>query len=160
MGSLFCVPAVCNPKGIWGLSSYVDGAGAMLLDPLHAVIHPLPDCCGDRLIVIHSWAFSVELLFTRWHLTRKGFPGGSVGTVCLQCQRCWDTGSSPSQEDPLEEGMETHPSILAWRIHGQRSLVGYSPKGHRVRHNWGDWAHTLVPHQEVHTAISNTAPPV
>jgi len=41
-------------------------------------------------------------------------------------------------EDPLEEGMATHPSILAWRIpwtenpmdresHGPRSLVDYSP---------------------------------
>ena len=30
-------------------------------------------------------------------------------------------------EDPLEEGMATHSSILAWRIHGQRNLVGYSP---------------------------------
>ena len=32
-------------------------------------------------------------------------------------------------EDPLEEGMATHSSILAWRIHGQRSLAGYSPWG-------------------------------
>ena len=29
-------------------------------------------------------------------------------------------------EDPLEEGMATHSSILAWRIRGQRSLEGYS----------------------------------
>ena len=29
-------------------------------------------------------------------------------------------------EDPLEKGMATHSSILAWRI-PQRSLVGYSP---------------------------------
>jgi len=29
-------------------------------------------------------------------------------------------------EGPLEEGMATHSSILAWRIHGQRSLAGYS----------------------------------
>ena len=28
------------------------------------------------------------------------------------------------QEDPLEKGMATHYSISAWRIHGQRSLVG------------------------------------
>ena len=27
--------------------------------------------------------------------------------------------------------MATHSSILAWRIHGQRSLVGYSPWGGR-----------------------------
>ena len=30
-------------------------------------------------------------------------------------------------EDPLEEGMATHSSVFAWRIHGQRSLAGYSP---------------------------------
>ena len=34
---------------------------------------------------------------------------------------------SPGQEDPLEKGMATHSSILAWRIHGQNSLVGYHP---------------------------------
>ena len=27
-------------------------------------------------------------------------------------------------EDPLEEGMVAHSSVLAWRIHGQRSLAG------------------------------------
>ena len=32
-------------------------------------------------------------------------------------------------EDPLEEEMATHSSILAWRIQGQRSLLGYSPGG-------------------------------
>ena len=36
------------------------------------------------------------------------------------------------QEDPLEEGMATHSSILAWRNpHGQRSLKGYSSWGHK-----------------------------
>ena len=34
-------------------------------------------------------------------------------------------------EDPLEEEMATHPSILAWRTHGQRSLAGYSLWGHK-----------------------------
>ena len=34
---------------------------------------------------------------------------------------------SLDQEDPLEKGMATHSCILAWRIHGQRSLAGYSP---------------------------------
>ena len=35
---------------------------------------------------------------------------------------------SPGHEDPLEEEMASHSSILAWRIHRQRSLVGYSPE--------------------------------
>ena len=34
-------------------------------------------------------------------------------------------------EDPLEKEMATHSSILASRVHGQRSLVGYSPWGHK-----------------------------
>ena len=32
-------------------------------------------------------------------------------------------------EDPLEKEMATHSSVLAWEIHGQRSLAGYSPWG-------------------------------
>ena len=38
---------------------------------------------------------------------------------------------SLSQEDPLEKGMATHSSILAWRIHRQRSLesIGSHPEG-------------------------------
>ena len=47
---------------------------------------------------------------------------------------------SLGREDPLEEGMATYSSILAWRIQartgqrrlaeGQRRLTGYSPWGH------------------------------
>ena len=33
------------------------------------------------------------------------------------------------QEDPLEKEMASHSSILAWKIHGQRSLAGCSPWG-------------------------------
>ena len=33
------------------------------------------------------------------------------------------------REDFLEKGMATHSSVLAWNIHGQRSLTGYSPWG-------------------------------
>ena len=34
-------------------------------------------------------------------------------------------------EDPLEEGMATHSSTLAWRIPWTESLVGYSPQGRK-----------------------------
>ena len=36
---------------------------------------------------------------------------------------------SLSWENPLEEEMATHPTFLPGKSHGQRSLVGYSPKG-------------------------------
>ena len=36
---------------------------------------------------------------------------------------------SLGREDPLENEMATHSSILAWKAHGQRSPVGYSPWG-------------------------------
>ena len=37
-----------------------------------------------------------------------------------------DAGSILSREDPLEEEMATHSSVLAQESHGQRSLVDYS----------------------------------
>ena len=43
----------------------------------------------------------------------------------------WETQVQSLQwEDPLDKGMATHSCILAWKIHGQRSLAGYSPWSH------------------------------
>ena len=42
---------------------------------------------------------------------------------------------SLGQEDPLEKGMATHSVFLPGESYRQRSLVGYSPWGHRVRHS-------------------------
>jgi len=36
-------------------------------------------------------------------------------------------GWIPGLEDPLEEGMATHFSILAWRIPWAEKLAGYNP---------------------------------
>ena len=44
-------------------------------------------------------------------------------------------------EDPLEEGMATHYSILSWRIPWtEESGRLQSIWSQRVRHNWSDWA--------------------
>ena len=44
----------------------------------------------------------------------------------------WETRvQSLGREDPLEKKMVTHSSILAWKFHGQRSLMGYSSWGHK-----------------------------
>ena len=42
----------------------------------------------------------------------------------------WETQvQSLGWEDPLEKEMAPHSSTLAWKIYGQRSLVGCSPWG-------------------------------
>ena len=41
----------------------------------------------------------------------------------LQETQVWSLG----QEDPLEKGMPTHSSILAWRIPWTEEMAGYSP---------------------------------
>ena len=43
-----------------------------------------------------------------------GFPGGSAGKES-SCNT-GDLGLIPGLEDPMEEGMATHFSILAWKI--------------------------------------------
>ena len=55
------------------------------------------------------------LLF--YHSLTSGFPGGSVVTNQTTVQEMQETWvQSLDQEDPLQEGMATHSSILAWRI--------------------------------------------
>ena len=48
----------------------------------------------------------------------RGFPGGASGKEpTCQCRRHgFDDDQIHDQKDPLEEGMATHSSILAWRI--------------------------------------------
>ena len=46
-----------------------------------------------------------------------GFPGGSAVKNLPAMQEPQETlVQSLGQEDPLEEGMATHSSILAWRV--------------------------------------------
>ena len=50
----------------------------------------------------------------------------------LQCRRPGEIRvQSPSQEDPLEKGMSAHSRILPGEFHGQWSLAGNSPWGHK-----------------------------
>ena len=58
-------------------------------------------------------------------------------------------------EDPLEKGVTTVPVFLPREFHGQRSLVGYSPWGHKesdtteqlsaAQRNKPPWRASLVP---------------
>ena len=60
------------------------------------------------------------------------FPGGSmIKNPPANAGDAKDVGSIPGHEDALKKGMATHSSILAWKIPWTRSLVGYSPRGHK-----------------------------
>ena len=49
-------------------------------------------------------------------------------------------------EDPLQEGMETHSSILVWKIPWTKEPGGLQSIGsQRVGHNWSDLASKQVP---------------
>ena len=54
-----------------------------------------------------------------------------------------DAGLIPGSEDPLEEGMATHTSTLAWRIPWTEEFGGLQSMGsERVGHDWSDLACT------------------
>ena len=62
----------------------------------------------------------------------------------LLMQETWEMWvHSLDGEDPLEKGMATHPSILAWRIPWTEEPGGLQSMGsHRVGHNWSDFTCT------------------
>ena len=53
-----------------------------------------------------------------------------VVKICLPMQETQEKWvRSLGWEDALEKEMATHSSILTAKVHGQGSLVGYSPQG-------------------------------
>ena len=80
--------------------------------------------------------FSVCLLSFFAHLLSfYGLPWWLSGKrICLPRQEMWV--QSPGQEDPLEEEMAPHSSILAWEIPWTEKSGGLPSMGsQRVRHN-------------------------
>ena len=64
------------------------------------------------------------------------FPGGSVGKSPPANAGGIGDVDSIGWKDPLEEGMATHFSILAWEIPRTEEFGGYSPWGYkRAGHN-------------------------
>ena len=56
-----------------------------------------------------------------------------------------DAGQSLGGEDPLEEAMATHSSILAWEIPWTEKPGGVQSIGsHRVGHDWSNLACTYA----------------
>ena len=73
------------------------------------------------------------------HLFKACIYGASlVAQLIKNPPTMWETWVQSLDWEPLEEGMATH--LVATHClenpHGQRSLAGYSPWGHRVGHDW------------------------
>ena len=62
--------------------------------------------------------------------SQHGFPGSSAVKNPPAVQETWVP--SLGQEDPLEMGMQPTPLFLPGKSHGERSLAGYSPWGHKL----------------------------
>ena len=94
-----------------------------------------------RIIKCKSWSYlscenvKIYIVFwLPWWLSRW--------RICLPCMSHRRPGFDPwDQEDPLEEGMATHSSVLAWRIPWTEEPGALqSTESQRVRHDWSDWA--------------------
>ena len=102
------------------------------------------------------WKFIISLslfmfgIFHNKHFWSKlGFPGGSDGKESVWVR-------SLGWEDPLEEGMDSHSSILAWRIPGTGEPFGLLSMGsHRVRHDWATNTFSYFHRQENKEVLSN-----
>ena len=69
----------------------------------------------------------------------------------IQETQIWSLG----QEDPLEVGMTTHSSVLAWRIPWiEEAGRLQSIASHRVRHQWSDLIHTFCAGERPESAWS------
>ena len=78
----------------------------------------------------------LALLYHRKNLSNLPIYGAGGSVVKNLPTSAEDAGWIPGWEDPLEEEMATHSSILAGKYHRQRNPSGYSRWGHqRVGHN-------------------------
>ena len=82
---------------------------------------------SHRLRAQETWFPSSCVQLSELSRPMRGFPNGSAVKNPPATQEMWD--QSLGWEDPLEEERATHSRSFAWKITGQRSLVGFSPWG-------------------------------
>ena len=97
-----------------------------LLISNHLLINSIDTC----------WTFSISDVLLDYSKC-VGFPNGSAVKNPPAMQEMKETWARPlGQEDPLEEGMATHSSILAWIIPWTEEPSGLQSTGmQRVGHN-------------------------
>ena len=92
-----------------------------------------------HFLQIFCWNFccdcitSVGQFEVPWELSAKD---------CLPVQEMWVW--SLVGTFPWRRKWQPAPVFLPGKSHGQRNLVGYSPRGHTVGHRWSDLAHACA----------------
>ena len=90
----------------------------------------LPYLCIGRRILYHcaTWEASSKSVSVLPNKHWASLVAQRVKRLpAMQETRVWSLG----QEDPLEKEWQPTPVLLAGKSHGQRSMVGYSPWGHK-----------------------------
>ena len=89
----------------------------------------------------HDWATSTSI----YNMSLYIIGASLVAQMVKNLPAIWETWvQSLGQQDPLEKGMATHSSILAWRIPWTKQPGGLQSMGsQRVWHAWSDLAFTL-----------------
>ena len=96
----------------------------------------------NGFILLDHVLFKINWISAECNAPCVGFPSGSVvknlpAMQEMQEMWAWCLG----WEDPLEEGMATHSSVLAWRIPWTEEAGELQVTESRY---WNDWAHTYV----------------
>ena len=122
---------ICLP---WGLSfDQVDH---------HIILSHYRDSITDLLLIMclkkqPLWKYIEDItpLYQHHLLIYMGFPGGSVAKNLPAMQET--QVQSLGREDPLEKGMATHFSMLAWRIPSTQEIGKLQSMGsQRIRNDW------------------------
>ena len=89
---------------------------------VHTCVH-----AHEEEVAIYSAVLGKSERFCGSSNLRAGLPQWASGKESIRLPMQETQVQSLVQEDPLDKEMATNSSILAWEMHGQRSLVGYSP---------------------------------
>ena len=109
---------------------------------IHFEVYKFTDLIWYQISSIMDWQNSaLQLLFA--HLWCLSFPCGSNGKEAA-CN-AGDWGLIPDWEDPLEEGMATHCSILAWEIPMDRGA--WQAAVHRIVKGWTRLSTQVMPEE-------------
>ena len=98
-------------------------------------------CCGSRSCKVrHDWATELN-----WKPVRAFQVATSGKQTTCQCRRCKRLGvKSWVRKIPWSRKWQPAPVVLPGKFHGRRSLMGYSPWGHKELDTTKSHTHTCT----------------